>query len=323
MVFKKPPFGRDKLHLVRYADDFIVIGKTKELLENVALPIIQKFLEDRGLSLKWEKTRIVSIDQGFDFLGFNLREYVDSTRAKGYKKGIFLIKPAADRIKGLRKKIKDLVKKHRNLPTHVLITKLNQVLRGWAEHYRAVTSKKVFSAIGQYVFKCIWNMLCKKHPNMPRRMLKHKYFMSREGNNWVFFGKDQNNRIITLFQMGWVIIKRHVMCKSLNYFLLPALWEGENQEYFNKRNASLVKVSSLLNTNQSKLANKQKGLCPVCNAPLLNGEALEVHHVRSRKDGGSDALSNLLLLHKICHLQVTHCKNPVLLAAFKQKGIIK
>jgi RNA-directed DNA polymerase len=307
----------DNFRVVRYADDFVVIAKTKDALKDTALPIIEKFLAERGLTLKWEKTQIVSIDKGFDFLGFNFREYADAGRAVGYKKGIFLVKPAVKKIAALKEKIKAIIKNHRSLPMYVLVSKLNMLLRGWATHYRAVTSKKVFSAIGQYVFKCIWTMLCKKHPNMPKRILKQKYFTTRGGNNWVLFGLDPKGQTITLFQMGWVPIVRHTICLALNYFL------PENQDYFSKRELKLAKSSCQLNANQAKLAVKQKGLCPVCGGTLLNGESLEVHHVVARKDGGSDKLSNLRLLHKLCHNQVTYCTDHIIRAALIEKGVIK
>jgi RNA-directed DNA polymerase len=67
--------------LVRYADDFVVIGKTKALLETEALARIVSFLDPRGLRLNMDKTLITCIEQGFDFLGFNFREYPVARRA--------------------------------------------------------------------------------------------------------------------------------------------------------------------------------------------------------------------------------------------------
>jgi RNA-directed DNA polymerase len=116
--------------LVRYADDFVVLGGSKEKLEKEATPRIEKFLMERGLSLNLEKTKIVDVVEGFDFLGFNFREYPDISRVKGTKQGIFLVKPAATKIKNFRSKIKELVKSHKGKPMYVLVTKLNQVLRG-------------------------------------------------------------------------------------------------------------------------------------------------------------------------------------------------
>lgn len=310
--------------LVRYADDFIVIGNSKESLTNETLPVIEKFLAERNLSLSdrgKEKTRVVSIEEGFDFLGYTFREYPDPTRLKGYKKGIFLIKPSKTNVSLFKKKIKHMVKKNQDLPSYVLITKLNRALRGWAEHYRTVTSKKVFSLIGAYLWKTIWTGLCKRYKNVPKRILKDRFFKSVDGNRWVFYGKDTKGNEITLFQMGWVSIKRHTLCLSINPFL------PENADYFVKRVLYGARVSILLNKNNRKLLTKQKGICPLCENPLLStdgrGEALEVHHIRSRKDGGSDSLRNLLLLHKICHKEITYGKNPAIRASLLARGIIR
>ena len=72
------------VNLVRYADDFIITGRTKELLETEVLPIVETHLTERGLELSPEKTKLTRIDEGFDFLGQNVRKY----------NGKLLIKPS-------------------------------------------------------------------------------------------------------------------------------------------------------------------------------------------------------------------------------------
>lgn len=147
----------------RYADDFIVAGKSLEVLRDVALPKIKNFLSIRGLSLDIEKTRMHDIEKGFDFLGFNFREYPVSNRAKGTKKGIFLVKPASTKVKTFISELIVIIKKYKNRSTYDLVVKLNQKLRGWAEHYRKVTSQKTFNKISYHVWRTIWSMLCRKH----------------------------------------------------------------------------------------------------------------------------------------------------------------
>jgi RNA-directed DNA polymerase len=281
------------------------------------VPIIVEFLRERGLALNLDKTKIVSMAEGFDFLGFHFREYPDPSRVKGTKQGIFLVKPAMARIQAFREKVRSLVKSHRGKPMYVLVTKLNRLLRGWAEHYRTVTSKKVFTALGKYVWTLLWKMIRKKHPTMALRKLKLLYFKTVGGNNWVFFCLDSRGKEMTLVQLGWIDIKRHLICSSLNPFL------PDNKEYFEKRVAKGARESVLMNKNASKLLGIQKGICPVCSGPLLLEEVLEVHHCLPRKAGGSDNLKNLLLLHKLCHKQVTNSKNHKLRAAWYSAGIIK
>jgi len=301
---------------VRYANDFVVLGESKESLEKAKLSITS-FLSERGLTLNPEKTTITHISEGFDFLDFHFREYPDQSRIKGTKEGIFLIKPSHEEIQNFRKNLKTRVKEHSQKPTYLLVNQLNQKLRRWAEHYRSVTSKKVFSSIGRYVWILLWNMITKKHKGQPLRQLKHEYFIKRGGNNWVFFCKDSRGEQMTLFQIGWVKIKRHSLCLSQNPFL------PENADYFAKRMVKSAKESIQLNQNASNLLKKQAGQCPVCLQPMCSDQNLEVHHILPKKLGGEDEWKNLVLLHRDCHVQVTHSKSPKLIALWKEKGIIK
>lgn len=136
---------------VRYADDFVILGKTKEELQGPVTRKLINFLKERGLALNNAKTKIVGIAEGFDFLGYHFREYPDATRIKGRKQGIFLFKPAKANIKRVKQKLKQTFRENKSKPLHVLTIKLNQILRSWAEHYRTATSKKVFSSLGRYV----------------------------------------------------------------------------------------------------------------------------------------------------------------------------
>lgn len=116
--------------ICRYADDFVILGKTKAALEIDAMNLITAFLEERGVKLNTEKTSIHKIEDGFNFLGFHFREYKSAIRSKGTKRGVFLVKPDAANIKRIRIKIKDIIKGIKAKPMYVMITKLNSVLRG-------------------------------------------------------------------------------------------------------------------------------------------------------------------------------------------------
>jgi RNA-directed DNA polymerase len=131
----------------RYADDFLVLGKSEKDLKESAMPSILEFLKLRGLRLNKNKTSISEISKGFNYLGFHFREYIDKNRVKGTKKGILLVKPSNRNIKRLKREISKLVHEHRNKPIHVLIQSLNMKLRGWSEHYRTVTSQEAFNSI--------------------------------------------------------------------------------------------------------------------------------------------------------------------------------
>ena len=109
---KKTPDGRTtKVHLIRFADDFIATGDNKALLETQVKPLISQFLAERGLTLSPQKTTITHIDQGFDFLGQNVRKYNDKLFIKPSRKSIRTLKA------NLRQIIKAPLAKRRDL-TH-------------------------------------------------------------------------------------------------------------------------------------------------------------------------------------------------------------
>ncbi len=121
----------DKIHFVRYADDFIITGRSPELLETYVKPLIKEFLKIRGLELSEEKTIITHIDDDFDFLGFNVRKY----------KGKLLIKPSKSSIKSIKAKVRDYLNANKTRRTDAVIAKLNTIIRGWANYYKHVVSR--------------------------------------------------------------------------------------------------------------------------------------------------------------------------------------
>ena len=126
-----------KIHLVRYADDFVITGATAELLRNDVMPIVIDFLAERGLMLSPEKTRIVNIKQGFDFLGQNIRKY----------KGKLLHQTLKDESEKLSSQDKSIIEKNEASPAWLLISQLNPVIRGWVNYHRHVVAKKMFRYI--------------------------------------------------------------------------------------------------------------------------------------------------------------------------------
>ena len=138
-----------KLNVVRYADDFIVTGANPEVLEDEVKPAITAFLAERGLRLSEDKTRITPIEEGFDFLGFNIRKY----------RGKLLIKPTKDSIKHVTKKIRDTFKANLSAKTGNLIQQLNPLIRGWANYYRGSVASAAFAkidrAIAHNIERCI------------------------------------------------------------------------------------------------------------------------------------------------------------------------
>lgn len=162
-------------------------------------------------------------------------------------------------------------------------------------------------------------MIRKKHKRRSKTWLYKTYFEKIGGNKWVFAGKKKENKEekkLTLFQIPYVPIKPHVLCKDLNAY------DPASIEYFHKRNVNASKNVLLSGRTKSALAKLQKGYCPVCGMTLFNGEDLEIHHILPRREGGDHSLKNLKLLHKLCHKQVEYTKDSNLRATWLKKGVL-
>ena len=167
----------DKVNVVSYADDFVITGASKEVLENKVMPVVASFLKERGLELSQTKTKITHIDEGFDFLGFNVRKY----------KGKLLIKPAKKNIKSFLDKIRKLIKSNPTITTEILIHQLNPKIRGWANYFCHVVAKETFSYVDHSVFQTLLRWVKRRHPNKSVRWILKKYFRSQGLRSWIFF----------------------------------------------------------------------------------------------------------------------------------------
>nr|WP_277352297.1 group II intron maturase-specific domain-containing protein [Paraburkholderia aromaticivorans] len=153
-----------KLNVIRYADDFVVTGASKEVLESRVLPAVRAFMAVRGLELSEEKTRITNMADGFDFLGQNVRKY----------SGKLLIKPARKSIKSLLDKVRVIIKGHASGAQEALIHRLNPVIRGWAMHHRHVVSKVTFSWVDSHIWQLLWHGARRRHPRKGARWVRRK-----------------------------------------------------------------------------------------------------------------------------------------------------
>lgn len=221
------PYSRNskttKVHLVRYADDFVITGSSRDVLEK-AKGLIEVFLAERGLSLSTEKTRIVRIEEGFDFLGWTVRKM----------KGKLLIKPARKNVVAFMRKVRAIIKEAASMPQGKLIELLNPVIRGWANYHRNQVAKNTFIKVDSYIWERLWHWACRRHHNKQRRWVKAKYFHREGRRNWVFKAKMTNDvgdiTIERLLRAADVPIRRHVKIRALANPFDPA-WD----RYLSKR----------------------------------------------------------------------------------------
>lgn len=296
---------------VRYADDFVVLGRTQEILKLVT-PTIEEFLRKRGLRLNPKKTITTTLTDGFDFVGFNFKLYPHHRKPLGF---MLLVKPSRKSIQKLKDKVKEVFRGKQEERPYELLTTLNPILHGWRNHQSRVVAKRLFAKLDWYIWhKCLkWAQ--NKHPQWSVKRVLKKYFKLHQGNSLWFYGIKESKELF-LFKMSKVPIKRHKLVKDANPYLL------QNAEYYQKR----TRRAALRGLPKMRwlLLKRRKGICQVCNQ-LINTEyeRFEVHHILAKKKGGKNAMKNLVALHRRCHRQVTHTKNPVLIARFKSLGLVR
>jgi len=282
------------VNLIRYADDFVITGKTKELLEGEIKPLVEQFLRERGLELSPTKTVVTHVTQGFDFLGQNVRRYSN---------GKLLIKPSKKSVKrflaGTRKTIKAALGKSAT----DLINELNPKIRGWANYHRHVVSKRTFNRVDHSIFYKLWQWARRRHPNKDPRWLKQKYFERHRGRDWFFFGEtwdeERQPTKVRLLLASRIPIKRHVKVRSEANPYDPAY-----ETYFEKREEDHM-LDTFRGTRTLRfLWYEQHGLCPVCNTKITRITGWRLHHCVPRVMGGSRSVENRVLLHPECHNRV-------------------
>lgn len=316
------------VHIVRYADDFVITAKSKRMLEGPITACVNKFLRIRGLQLNTKKTVITALKKGFNFVGFHFKLYkfAKAKSGSGFK---FLVKPtkacglrpqlslgfAQANIQKIKAKVKRIVTDGKNLSAVAQISKLNPVQMGWANHFNSVTSTKAFKRVGHYVWLTLWKWVRSKHPKIPLRALARQYFTSIAKRKWIFYGLDGEKKKY-LFQVRDVAIQRHVLIQKGKNPFLP-----EDQEYFLKKGSRSAR-KQIWGTTKHAIAKKTGFKCKVCSELLQSDQQIDIHHILPKKLGGSNAHKNLIRLHKECHKQVTHTKDKTLIAQFKEKGIL-
>lgn len=286
------PVTRDgatsQVNLIRYADDFIVTGRSRALLEHEVLPLVDAFMGKRGLGLSPEKTCITHIEDGFDFLGQNVRKY----------NGVLLITPAKTNVQTFLGKVREIVKGNKQTPAGKVVLRLNPVIHGWALYHRHVVSKRTFNDVDHAIFQTLWRWARRRHPNKSAGWVREKYFRTVRGDRWVFHGTAEGEDQC-LTKAVRVPIRRHVKVRAEANPFDPA-WET----YFERRLG--VKMEANLAGRRQLLAlwKEQGGLCPVCRQPISTLTGWHSHHIVWRVKGGSDTADNRVLLHPTCHSQV-------------------
>jgi RNA-directed DNA polymerase len=283
-----------KRAVVRYADDLVVFCESREDATAV-VHILAEWLRLRGLSLSSEKTRIVHLTEGFDFLGFNIRHYeAPRTSRSGYK---LLIKPSKQSVARLREKLREVWRQLTGQSVREVLRRLNPLIRGWANYFRTAVSCKTFQKLDRWMFRRTVLYVRRRHSNKPKDWCVQRYWgrlNPKVEDSWVFGDKRSG---YYLQKFSWFPIERHVLVQGT-----ASPDDPELREYWWARRKVNIRHLSL---SDVRLAEVQDWLCPVCGANLIDGEALERHHWTPKGEGGTDAYSNRVLVHLYCHQQLT------------------
>jgi RNA-directed DNA polymerase len=282
----------NKYGFIRYADDFVITAETKEDIEAI-IPVVKEWLRKRGLQLNEEKTQIRHMAEGFNFLGFNLRQY----------KGKLLAKPQKEKVISKLREIKGWLDNNPSIQPDALIRVLNPILRGWGNYYKHGVSKQTFSKFDYYLWKMLLRWAAKRHPKKGLTWVLPKYFGGNGNRRWQFRAKTKNRKgepeVIYLHKLDTIPVTRFVKVKGTASPDDPTL-----MEYWDKRAKSIGKTYFAKNSMLYRVAEQQNWKCPRCQESLFNGEAIDTHHIVELKNGGMNEISNLIHAHRICHQQI-------------------
>lgn len=292
---RTPKAFRNKVHLVRYADDFVITSASKELLEAEVKPLVANFLAARGLELSQEKTRITHIADGFDFLGQNVRKY----------NGKLIIKPSKKNVHAFKDKVREILNTNKATKQATLIRLLNPVLRGWANYHRAISAKETFNAIDTWLWHRLWQWAKRRHPTKGRPWVRKKYFRTLGTRNGVFAAdtglllKSGKPEMVRLVNASSTPIRRHRKIQgNANPF------DASMETYFEALVGLRMQDSLKYRRTLLALWRNQDGCCPACHQRITKDTGWHCHHKVRKTDGGGNNLTNLVLLHPNCHRQV-------------------
>jgi len=297
--------------IVRYADDFIVATKSREdaiwLKDKIA-----EFLAELGLTLAREKTLITHIDQGYDFLGFNIRRYGSRT----------LIKPSKSAMTKFRRNFKARMTLaiHKYGFTPEMIGCLNTFIWGWSQYYRRVSAKGCFRKLDHFIWHTAYRKALRfggKHAT--RRGTYLKWFLprglsTRESDRKYAgrqFGvwKEPGQSALLLISLSQIPIEYVTFFKERHPYL------PENKLALEKSIRLIpieetafppsLPVSSVYGNGwrmvRSRILKRDKYRCVVCGSR----ENLDIHHTTLRAAvPKAENENNLVTLCRKCHVWV-------------------
>lgn len=291
---------RSALGIVRYADDFVIIHRNKEII-TIVIDETRRWLSNVGLEISDEKSALRLASQGFNFLDFRVI-YV-----KRNEKFRVKITPAKENVKRLSEKVKNIIHRNKSASAYKLIIKLRPVILGWGNYFQFCECAQTFSKVDNTIFQQLRAWVFRRAVRQGRIKVKLKYFpegrtykfQEREYKaNWILNGvekKAEKPRSTFLPKLSWMKSRKYIKVSGTRSVF-------DNDEiYWSQRT---TKYSSL-STRVNNLLRRQNGCCNLCNNQFVMGDHMEVDHIIPTSLGGEDAYKNLQLLHRSCHVLKT------------------
>jgi RNA-directed DNA polymerase len=307
--------------LVRYADDVLALCRTRDQAEHVKQRLA-RWLEPRGLAFNEAKTRITHLDQGVDFLGFEIRRY----------RGKLLTKPSKAALRRIRKRLSQEVTALRGANADAVIARLNPIITGWAAYYRIGVSKRAFGALDAHLWRLAWKWARFSHPNKPKRWVIARYFgmfNPARQDKWVFGSRETG---FYLRKFAWTKIVRHRMVAGRASPDDPAL-----TGYWDQRQR---RTRLPVDPATWHLLRRQRGRCPLCRGLLLHADhqpqdpgEWQQWHTATRKAIRKHAITSVTgpgtpderaahhLIHAHCRRRIGSGTSPALLPGSEPPGL--
>jgi len=266
---------------------------------------VAEWLNGIGLEMSEKKTRITHTLQrvenqepGFNFLGFNVRQYPVGKTHTGKVQGKLLgfktlVKPSDQKIQLHVQQIGEIIASHKTAKQEALIAHLNPVIVVWSNYYSTVVSKETFNTCDTHLYSQLKAWAERRHPNKTASWIADKYWHPVGERNWAF-GAKQGEEILFLAEHKKTQIVRHVKVKG-NSSPFNGDWA-----YWSARRGTHPETPTRV-----AIMKAQKGMCPHCKLYIRSEDLVEVDHIIPRSQAGKDIYSNLQLLHRHCHDQKT------------------
>lgn len=291
--------------VVRYVNDFVILYPDLNILEKIVIEV-KKWLLPLGLKISKHKSSIRHTlykhngsHSGFKFLGFyfshkqcGVRKItrVTHTSQRAPIRYYLSQKPDRDRIQKHIDEVRDIVKRMEKCPQEKLLTTLNPIIESWTNYYAYTDNVNTFHYCDKHMFYRLMRYACNRHKSKGKKWIIKKYFHTFKGHKWFFVTPDRS-LYLRLYS------KRVNRNKYIKVTKGKSPYDGDTRYWNNRWKASASPTQCILH-------NLQNGKCAWCKNPIFFGQVIETDYILHKKDGKSNSIKNLRIVHGHCHDQI-------------------